>query len=660
MTRRLAGAIACAAMWLGCEAGGGGTAEVELRPGVVEVGTFATTGRYSQISIIDVERIGDRIIVLVLREEIVDANVFGDTIDGYPHYFVSDDRGGTWEERTVQQATEDDRYRHLHRPSGGLLVHQGQLYELVPTRIERALGDFLQMMIYRVDLEAGRRHFIGILDTERLYYDGVGLSNVQVIGGLEHVWTSWDPATGTQIERRSDTMRVTEDDCFGWWWDEGSGGAPPTRDLRLTCSGGVEENGTGRWCRGRQSPPADLFAEFLCFPQSEWPVRAEDIRLEVHGPLGMLLTTGEVDGPHQTSMVDFGAGGATLAPIGAGDVLARQARDAQSFALERDRFPGLVALVEPGEPTTTTLYRRGGEGFEATDLPTRPCATGRPCGYRPYTYAGAHQDSVLQWGEPLGDEVLLFYVVDTNLPSSGRSRNVIYASRERIGGTSEPVPITGPLVQACARATSCFETLTMHSCLDEMRHATAEAHDALLAATDCATVRAALPSYVFEECPDLRSACVGDVLTYSCGSTVLSEQDCAATASGASCEVIEGYASCTGGTPCTSDMTSCLPDGSADSCGTITDCPAMGALCGVDQYDYARCMTEQPACAAAGVLCLDEDTIVLCASAGLGEVTGDCTRIPGMICSAGACRPREIPCDDADRCDGTRLSLIHI
>lgn len=652
--------IGVLALAVGCgDDGAAWQAPVELSDGVTVVYAAPGSNRTFETTIVDVERIGSTLVMLVIHREVVAFDEFG----GYvvlptPQYFVSEDSGSTWRESAVTDVSDGDRYPHLAGPNGGLFAFGGELYELVPWYVSRALEDHPTMRLYHLDLDAGRRRFVAELEASYWLLGERGL-----MGPFGDTWTTWDPVTGQPV----DTQPIPASpggsgpSCSSPRYDEGPWG-DGAREVRQTCvisyPGEPEQ-----WCETFIEPPLNFTARASCVAEPDWPVPAEGLGY-VHASEGLVVTTYSGE-QAQTSLARFGAGGVELLPVGPGRPQTRYATDTAETTAGRRRFAGMVPLVtyasdlgvESSEPQTTLYRLRGAGGFEAAPIPTRPCPDGRPCGYRPYTVDGARQDSALQWVQHVGAvDVLAFYVIDAALPSEGMSQNKIVVSRHRVETpAADATRYHNDLTDACGFATSCFDPeqrFTFDGCLAAGSRVRRSAYDALLSAVDCDDVRAAFPDFAFEPCAEVSAACVGDTLR-GCDGQRVYEIDCADL--GSTCGDVEGAPGCLPD-PC--PIYTCLDDGRMDHCGTVVACPEGEACANVAAADgtfYGVCAAVEPACEAAGSVCVG-DVAVWCVAPGFGRPANDCARLPNGACAAGTCGAIEpVAVCDPPWCEGDVL-----
>jgi hypothetical protein len=141
--------------------------------------------------------------------------------------------------------------------------------------------------------------------------------------------------------------------------------------------------------------------------------------------------------------------------------------------------------------------------FVPSGLPTRPCADGDECGWRPIWGRGGERfPTALQWARALSErECQMFYLVDTSPPSSNHRRLVLMTSRETMEVSALPgMPASG-LERACARAVACRgagESEGMLECIHEwldVELASDARLASFLAATSCEEIAANNPRY---------------------------------------------------------------------------------------------------------------------------------------------------------------------
>lgn len=612
-------------------------------------------------------------------------------------YFVSRDDGATWSVPDFSTITPPygPRIVSLTLSSGqafptALFVAGGEIYQVVPAEMELGTGIYTWDSIYRIDLDAGRIVQTSTARFDWLHIDRDAVASYAFNGespGMPTYWYRFDPATDPWtagfLEESFENYVAPprRGSCVPPVWRETGRLAEQRPVYGGHCSRQYLASTPAEHCWFTASPPTTLQPDWACVPETDWPVptdlSAHATTLGITGRFGGVMWNEGVGAAAMTRAVSIASTATTTLPVtydvGPGEplyTLSDANFDSRAFGgVDHPRWADLVALsaeTSDGGRRTTT-YRFTGRGFAATSMPTRPCADGVDCGYRPiYINDGSFFPSVLQWATRVSaDTYRLFYVVD--VATESESRVVVLTSVEHL--EHGPATPGSDLERACVLEQGCLGgAFDVAQCVRSWlspAEATQAALDRFLAARTCAQIQAVDPAAFAPGRPCASAGVVcQDGVAYSCdGATILGTIiDCAR--SGATCSVrASGDAACApSGVDCETFGSACDASGRAVLCGPspVLDCAAAGTECALNTSGYPECTGRFAACTAPAQTVCDGARTVNCEQVGVGQVSLDCARA-GLGCEVAlgyaGCSDGSGACDASfsPTCDGSQL-----
>jgi len=562
------------------------------------------------------------------------------------------------------------------------------IYQTVPYEVELGTGVWTYTRLDRLDLDGKRIDSTGSFGGWWLHLERDAATTYTFNGENPQRPTSWqkiDPATARIAEEQFEnyTAPPMRGACLPPVWLE-TGAA---REGHLVLGGHCQRQFLSRdpeHCWYTATPPTKLQPDWACVPATEWPIpdaaRGTTTTFAVPERFaGVLWTEGTGAAARTRAGTIYSTSQVTA--VAASDVGPGQplfVRNDEQYGsrafggVDHPRWADLLAMSEETADggRKTTIYRvNGSRRFVPTAMPTRACADGVDCGYRPRTINdGQYLPSTLQWAARVGaDRYRMFYVVDA---ATEKESHIVDLTSVEAGDVGAPGQ-GSELERACALEQACgAATTTINQCVSAWlipSESTQAAYARFVAARTCDEVRAADPAaFVWgQSCATDGIECRAG-LAVACGGGQVSSVLVDCGKSGGVCSIVGSGVnvapSCATGIDCTASAGACDASGRAVMCTNlpITDCAAVGTRCAVNGSGFPTCGAPFPACTYRAQTVCDGTRIVNCADQGVGTVVQDCARA-GLSCAVvdgyAGCTDGQGACDVYfnSRCDGSKL-----